>query len=115
MGYNAQPRLESLMSGPINYANSALHGISLKSLPRATPEQFALPPRDRIIPPDQKPGSPAVLSLEDAERLREKRAAKAAAHGRKPGPRRAPNRPARSKAPAGSNDPWANARKFKPD
>lgn len=171
MGYNAQLRLESLMSGPINYSNSPLHGLSLKnllvelvdhygfeildaylnincfrtnpsiassikflkatdwareavesfylyeykSLPRATPEQFALPPRDRIIPPDQKPGSPAVLSLEDAERLREKRVAKAAAHGRKPGPRRAPNRPARSEAPASSNDPWANARKFKPD
>ena len=42
-----------------------------KSLPRASDEQFQLPPRDRIIPPDQQPGQPVVLSLEDAERLRE--------------------------------------------
>jgi uncharacterized protein (DUF2132 family) len=71
-----------------------------KNLPRATAEQFALPPRDRIIPADQKPGAPAVLSLEDAERLREKRTLKAAAHGRKPGPRRAPNKAPREQRSA---------------
>ena len=49
-----------------------------KSLPRATEEQFALSPRDRTIPEDQIPGEPAELSLEDAERLMEKRAQKAA-------------------------------------
>jgi uncharacterized protein (DUF2132 family) len=42
-----------------------------KSLPRASDEQFELPPRDRIVPPDQTPGEPAELSMEDAERLRE--------------------------------------------
>ena len=47
-----------------------------KHLPRVSSEQFSLPPRDRIIPEDQKPGQPAELSLEDAERLREKRAKK---------------------------------------
>lgn len=47
-----------------------------KSLPRASDEQFALSPRDRIIPDDQKPGEPAELSIEDAERLLEKRARK---------------------------------------
>jgi len=52
-----------------------------KSLPRASSEQFALSPRDRIIPEDQTPGEPAKLSLEDAERLREKRAKKSAARG----------------------------------
>jgi uncharacterized protein (DUF2132 family) len=51
-----------------------------KNLPRASSQQFALPPRDRIVPEDQTPGEPAKLSLEDAERLREKREAKAAAH-----------------------------------
>lgn len=50
----------------------------LKSLPRATDEQFELPPRDRIIPQDQTPGEPAELSMEDAERLNEKRAKKSA-------------------------------------
>ena len=51
-----------------------------KNLPRASDEQFELPPRDRIVPEDQTPGEPAELSLEDAERLREKRAQKAAAY-----------------------------------
>jgi uncharacterized protein (DUF2132 family) len=51
-----------------------------KSLPRASTEQFELSPRDRIIPKDQTPGEPAELSLEDAERLREKRAKKSVAH-----------------------------------
>jgi len=49
-----------------------------KNLPRASSEQFALPPRDRIVPESQVPGEPAKLSLEDAERLNEKRAKKAA-------------------------------------
>ena len=49
-----------------------------KNLPRASSEQFQLPPRDRVIPDHQVPGEPAELSLEDAERLREKRAKKAA-------------------------------------
>jgi len=50
-----------------------------KHLPRASSEQFLLPPRERIIPEDQAPGDPKELSLEDAERLREKRAKKSAA------------------------------------
>lgn len=49
-----------------------------KNLPRASSEQFALPPRDRIVPEDQTPREPAELSMEDAERLREKRERKAA-------------------------------------
>ncbi len=49
-----------------------------KNLPRASADQFELPPRDRIVPEDQQPGEPAELSLEDAERLHEKRAQKAA-------------------------------------
>lgn len=49
-----------------------------KNLPRASSEQFALPPRDRIVPEGHLPGEPAELSMEDAERLREKRERKAA-------------------------------------
>lgn len=60
----------------------AFYLYQFKSLPRASAEQFELAPRDRIVPPDQQPGEPAALSLEDAERLREKRAMKTAAHGR---------------------------------
>ncbi|MAM87849.1 MAG: hypothetical protein CME36_11145 [unclassified Hahellaceae] len=56
----------------------AFYLYQFKNLPRASAEQFELPPRDRIVPENQKPGEPAHLSLEDAERLREKRAKKAA-------------------------------------
>lgn len=56
----------------------AFYLYQFKSLPRASDEQFELPPRDRIIPQGQTPGKPAELSLEDAESLSEKRAKKAA-------------------------------------
>jgi uncharacterized protein (DUF2132 family) len=56
----------------------AFYLYQFKNLPKASSSQFLLPPRERIIPDDQKPGEPAELSLEDAERLREKRAKKAA-------------------------------------
>ncbi|MDQ6970253.1 MAG: VF530 family DNA-binding protein [Mariprofundus sp.] len=56
----------------------AFYLYEYKNLPRASYEQFALPPRERIIPEEQAPGAPKELSLEDAERLREKRAQKSA-------------------------------------
>ncbi len=74
-----------------------------KNLPKASSEQFSLPPRERIIPEDQSPGEPAELSLEDAERLRVKRAAKSAE--RDQGERHRSGK---------SIDPWAN-RKSKPN
>ena len=91
----------------------AFYLYQFKSLPRASAEQFELPPRDRIVPADQTPGEPAVLSLEDAERLREKRASKAARFDAEGGKRaEAPRRPARSAAAAGKDDdPWAKWRK----
>jgi uncharacterized protein (DUF2132 family) len=52
-----------------------------KNLPRASYQQFLLPPRERVIPEGQVPGEPAELSLEDADRLREKRAKKSAERG----------------------------------
>lgn len=57
----------------------AFYLYQFKSLPRASAEQFLLPPRDRVIPAGQSPGKPAVLSLEDAQRLRAKREKKAGA------------------------------------
>ena len=56
----------------------AFYLYEFKNLPRASYEQFLLPPRERIIPEDQVPGNPKELSLEDAERLREKRENKSA-------------------------------------
>jgi uncharacterized protein (DUF2132 family) len=55
----------------------AFYLYQFKRLPRASAEQFLLPPRDRVIPADQVPGPPAELSLEDAEQLRAKREKKA--------------------------------------
>jgi uncharacterized protein (DUF2132 family) len=57
----------------------AFYLYEFKSLPKASAEQLALPPRDRIVPNDQTPGAPAELSLLDAEQLSEERAVKAAA------------------------------------
>tara|TARA_R110001592_G_scaffold154791_7_gene384032 strand:+ start:345 stop:938 length:594 start_codon:yes stop_codon:yes gene_type:complete len=62
-----------------------------KNLPKASSTQFALPPRDRIIPAHQAPGEPAVLSLEDADRLREKREKQATEHGKGPRSRQGNN------------------------
>jgi len=52
----------------------AFYLYQFKNLPRADDEQFLLPPRDRIVPANDKPGTPVELSFEDAERLREKKA-----------------------------------------
>ena len=115
----------------------AFYLYQYKSLPRASDEQFALPPRDRIVPSDHSPGMPAELSLDDAARLQEKRTQKAAERslgagrctgtgrsaepGRRtePGREAAPRPPRHSaqgsavaSAPAeGKIDPWAKWRK----
>ncbi|MEY4641321.1 MAG: hypothetical protein RLZZ227_1315 [Pseudomonadota bacterium] len=102
-----------------------------KHLPRASAEQFLLPPRDRVIPAGQVPGKPAELSLEDAEQLRVKREKKAdgfrsgpgrstAAQRSRSAPRRAP-KPASdaqtesAKTPGSSvwdgADPWGKRKK----
>jgi uncharacterized protein (DUF2132 family) len=57
----------------------AFYMYEFKNLPKASSEQFLLPPRDRIVPNDQTPGTPAELSLEDAEQLSAEREVKAAA------------------------------------
>ena len=63
----------------------AFYLYEFKNLPRASSEQFLLSPRDRIVPEDETPDDPAELSLEDAERLREKRAKKSAAYDQSAG------------------------------
>ena len=94
-----------------------------KNLPRASSEQFLLSPRDRIIPDDQVLGEPAELSLEDAERLQEKRERKSAergqgrqrafskGYGRQSGHSRDRDSDSKSSengAGKGKIDPWAN-------
>jgi uncharacterized protein (DUF2132 family) len=102
-----------------------------KSLPRASAEQFLLPPRDRIIPEGQEPGAPAELSLEDAEQLRLKREKKAdgfrSGPGRSTAAQRSRSAPKRENKPVGATrdevvktpsspiwgaaDPWGKRKK----
>ena len=92
----------------------AFYLYQFKHLPRASAEQFALPPRDRVVPQDQKPGQPAELSLEDAERLRAKRARKAALRDQDAGYSSGSDKRALNSANAavsGNSDPWAKWRK----
>lgn len=70
----------------------AFYLYEFKNLPRASATQFEVPPRDRIVPQGQTPGEPAKLSLEDAERLREKRAKKAATRDHSAGHRSGPGK-----------------------
>jgi len=86
----------------------AFYLYQFKNLPKASSEQFLLPPRNRIIPDDQKPGTPAELTLEDAEFVREKREEKAAAW--EAGQRSGKHFSAQQKKPSSErdSDPWAN-------
>ena len=69
----------------------AFYLYQLKGLPRADDTQFQLPPRDRIVPAQHKPGAPVELNFEDAERLRSKKAKKTREYS------------------SGSANPWANS------
>ena len=111
--FNKNPSIESSLKflKKTDWAREKVEAFYLyqfKSLPRASEAQFALPPRDRIIPAGQLPGLPAELSLEDAERLAEKRAKKAALHDQKQHTHIARER--RPSIPA-DVDPWAKWRK----
>lgn len=110
-----------------DWARENVEGFYLyqfKNFPRASAEQFLLPPRDRVIPEGQVPGKPAELSLEDAEQLRAKRAKKAdgfrSGPGRSTAAQRSRNAPKRdsqheTKTPVpaiwGAADPWGKSKK----
>jgi uncharacterized protein (DUF2132 family) len=86
----------------------AFYLYEYKNLPRASYEQFSLPPRERIIPENQAPGDPKELSLEDAERLREKRAHKSAERLREKHAHRSAERDPWGEQPSKKKiDPWA--------
>ena len=123
--FKTNPSIESSVKflKKTDWAREKVEGFYLyefKSLPRTSSEQFSLPPRDRIVPEGQLPGEPAELSLEDAERVREKRAKKTAEHGRGAG-HRSSKRPSAQRSGGSSNkssipaegkiDPWAKWRK----
>jgi len=99
--FKTNPSIESSIKflKKTDWAREKVEGFYLydyKNLPRASAAQFELSPRDRVIPEGQVPGEPATLSLEDAQRLHEKRARKAAERKRdtsqRPEKRTAPKR-----------------------
>ena len=55
----------------------AFYLYKFKNLPKVSSDQFELPPRDRIIPEAQSPGTPCELSLEDAGVLQQQRESRA--------------------------------------
>ena len=96
----------------------AFYLYQYKNLPKASDEQFALAPRDRVIPDGQTPGEPAKLTLEDAERLREKRAEKASRFIHRSGHQKdrksneqTSSRKETKAIPESGDDPWARFRK----
>lgn len=90
-----------------------------KNLPGVSSEQFSVTPRERIIPSHQKPGEPAVLSLEDAEKQNEKRAKKTAHRDKNTGARRGSSKAYNERRNSGyskprrSTDPWGSDAKPK--
>jgi len=89
----------------------AFYLYQFKRLPRASTEQFELPPRERVIPQDQIPGQPAELSMEDAERLREKRAKKTAARSQSTGYRSGSGKSFSSQQDNWNSNNYGSARK----
>ena len=95
-----------------------------KNLPKASHDQYQLPPRDRVVPEHQQPGLPKELSLQHAAQLREQRQKQAVAFNANKAqrsyekPRRHADqpRPARTSSPNpqqqdnASHDPWAKWR-----
>lgn len=88
----------------------AFYMYEYKNLPRASKEQFALPPRDRIVPDEDQVGEPTELNLEDAEERRQESAQKAADWNRGGGRART-NDKKRSKPAAkpGQSSPWKSS------
>ncbi|TCS41036.1 VF530 family DNA-binding protein [Reinekea marinisedimentorum] len=105
----------------------AFYLYKFKNLPRPDNTQYALPPRDRIIPEHQKPREPVTFTLEELKEANERKRKQAADRPHnKPAHRRGNDRPSHSantrerpaRKPAresssseDSFDPWAQARK----
>ena len=97
-----------------------------KNLPAVSSDQFKLPPRERIVPERHKPSEPAELSIEDGERLQEKRTKNVASRNANKGSSRKyneqrntgnsghyrsnkePRDDSGETNPAPPNDPWGN-------
>jgi uncharacterized protein (DUF2132 family) len=84
--FKTNPSIESSVKflKKTDWAREKVEGFYLyqyKNLPKASAQEFERPPRDRVVPDDEKPGEPAELDLADAARLQEKRDRKTANYG----------------------------------
>lgn len=92
----------------------AFYLYQYKNLPAVSSEQFTIAPRERIVPDHYKPGEPAKLSIEDGERLQQKRDRNAASRNNYNSDNRGSSRAhnnRRSSSPYRSNE---NSRSNKP-
>ena len=90
-----------------DWAREKLEGFYLyrfKHLPRPDDKQFALPPRDRIVPDDQTPGEPVVLTLEGLAEIQRKKDL-AAANKPRPGHNAGSQGPRNDRSGSGSKGP----------
>ena len=76
--FKTNPSIESSVKflKKTDWAREKVEGFYLyqyKNLPKASTQEFQRPPRDRVVPDDDKPREPAELDLADAARLQEKR------------------------------------------
>ena len=71
----------------------AFYLYQYKNFPTASAREFSIAPRDRIIPDDQSPGQPALLTLEDGARLNAIREDKAAKYNQTGNHKRHNNKP----------------------
>lgn len=69
-----------------------LYLYQYKNLPAVSSEQFNVAPRERIVPEHHQPGEPAILSIEDGERLQQKRNKNAAGRNMHTGERNGSSR-----------------------
>ena len=84
--FKTNPSIESSVKflKKTDWAREKVEGFYLyqyKNLPKASTQEFERPPRDRVVPDDDKPREPAELDLADAARLQEKRDKKTSNYG----------------------------------
>ena len=99
-----------------DWAREKLEGFYLyrfKHLPRPDDKQFALPPRDRIVPDDQTAGEPVVLTLEGLAEIQRKKDA-AAANKPRPGHKAGGQGPRSDRSGSGAKSPRQEGSGSKP-
>lgn len=98
-----------------DWAREKVEGFYLykyKRLPKPDDEQYELPPRDRMVPLNQKPRAPAVIDLKEAGLQQNEAKRSTVKLGNKPSEeRKRTTKPTTVKKPGQSGDVWSHWRK----